>query len=70
MTASPWQTVILAAISAGLPFVLAVSTGGVISYRTAIASVLAAVMTSIANILRSPKQNPPTMIQAKDGQNG
>ncbi len=64
MKASWWQTLVLAVISSSLPYVLAVASGGTITYRTAIASIIAAVMTSVSNMLRSPITNPPTMIQS------
>jgi hypothetical protein len=63
--ASWWQTVLLAVISSALPFVLAVSTGGTISYRTAIAAVIAAGMTAGANLLRSPVNNPTSIFPDK-----
>ncbi len=64
MKSSPWQTVILAVIGALLPYGTAIINGGEVSAKVVIASVVTAALLALANILRSPMQNPPTPMPA------
>ena len=63
--ASPWQTVLLAVVGALIPFGSTLAAGGQISWKTAAASAVTSALAAFANWLRSPKQDPPTLIPTK-----
>lgn len=66
MTSSWWQTLVFAAASSSLPFLAAGAAGQKVSWITFAFAVAFGVVTGVANIFRSPLQNPPTMIKPKD----
>jgi len=66
MKASWWQTILLAMIGAALPFGAALTNGGAVSIKTVIAAVITAGLAGLANVLRSPVEDPPTMVKGND----
>ena len=66
MVASWLQTLILAVIGAALPFLGVLSNGGTVSPKIFMWSVITAAVTAGANILRSPMQNPASLIKGND----